>query len=68
MRYLAQDAVRRLVTARFVASALADAFGAAPYLAVLTLFLLLLQSAFIARARRLFGSPWWRGWFTFTVV
>jgi len=68
---------------KFVASALADAFGATPYFAVLMLLFRLLQSAFlqgrviatlsamtvdfaidnvlIARARRLFGFPWWRG-------
>ena|ERR1700730_12165448 len=46
-RDLAQDVASRLVAARFVASALGDAFGATPYFAVVTFFFRLLQSAFI---------------------
>lgn len=50
-RYIAQDAARRLVAARFVASALVDAFGATPYFAAFTFLFRLLQSALFAARR-----------------
>ena len=46
-RHIAQDVASRLVTARFVASALVDAFGATPYFAAIALLFRLLQSTFI---------------------
>ena len=46
-RHIAQNVASRLVAARFVASALADAFGATPYFAGLTLLFRLHQSTFI---------------------
>jgi hypothetical protein len=46
-RHIAQDVASRLVAARYVASALVDAFGATPYFAVLTFLFRLLQSTFI---------------------